>query len=98
MPESLQAPDVEVAEVVVGRVLRRRVLAPAIGVGQVVEEVLAEPADLAAERREVLGPHAQVVDVDVPDVDPVGLLDAEEPEAVEVGEDLLPEVVVRAER
>ena len=57
----------------------------------------AEPADLAAERRELLGAGAQVVDVDVPEVDPVGLLGVDESEAVPVGQQLLAEVVVGPE-
>ena len=65
-----------------------------VRVAQVAEEVLAEPADLGPERGELSVRIAQVVDVDVPVVDPVGPPDAEELEPVEVGQDLLPEIVV----
>ena len=68
-----------------------------VGVGQVADQVAAEPAHLAAQRGEVLGPRAEVIEVEVPVVDPVGPTQAEDLESVPVGEDLLAEVVVGAE-
>ncbi len=92
----MQAPDGEVAVVVIGDP-RRLARVAMIRVAQVLDEVAAEPPQLGAQRREVLGPGAQVIEVDVPEVDPVGLLLADEAEAVPVGEQLLAEVVVGPE-
>ena len=96
MPKSLQSPDVEVAEVIVSEILRWDPLL-VIGVRQIADQVAAVPAHLAAERREVLGPRAQVVEVDVPHVDPLGPAHVQQPEPVPVGEQLLAEVIVGAE-
>src|SRR5208337_5656251 len=86
-----ETPDVEVAEVVVGEALAG-VSNLVVRVGQVVDQVASEPADLAAQRWEPLGPRTQVVEVEVPDVDVVGPLHTDHLEAVPVREQLLPKV------
>ena len=64
----LEPPDVEIAEVVMGEVVVG-IAQLVIRIHQVADQVGAEPAHLASERRKVLGSGAQVVDVDIPEVD-----------------------------
>src|SRR5208283_2453238 len=92
-----ETPDVEIAEVVVGDALAG-VRNLVVRVGQVVDQVASEPANLAAQRREPLGPRTQVVEVDVPDVDDGGPPHTDHFEAVPVREQLLPEVRNTAKR
>ena len=79
----------------------RGLLVLVVGVADVIKKVAAEVADLRPQRDPLAGglvSGAQIVDVEVPDVDFRWVADVEQIEEVEVGSELLAEVIVGGER
>ena len=67
----LQTPDIEITKITLGDMVGGIAIFM-VRIIQVAYEIGSEPAHLAAQRRKVFGPGAQVIDVDVPEVDKLG--------------------------